>query len=394
MNIAFFLPCLTRRKDAPGHMGAMLANHFAEKGHTVFVHVDGNLSRPPVYPLRAGITLRRHPPKMTPVSETQILLELGVQRPDVIVGLYTNRACYAQVYFAHRLGVPVILSEQAGSVARREWGLSQEEREAVFLGADRIHLLQEDAAETVPGHLRSRVRIMPHPVPAARAPAVPGQSEGVKTLLYAARGMVGTDADILLRTFATVSRLAEDWQCLLAVPGWQAGRLQALAESLDIADRVRFQEDEEDLSACYEAAHLFVFPSVTAYHPMALLEAMAHGLPIVGFADCEGINALIHHGVTGLLAAPGRREATLAEAMSTLMRDAEKRAAMGAAGLKRYESSYRCDMICEKWELLLAETAGITPPASRGLSPQVPGAKTPLERAFARGAAVNLPEFF
>lgn len=393
MNIAFFIPWITQNRGGTEHVGAMLANLLAERGHAVFIHTDDDKKRSSTYPLNPGIELRCHPQKLTPVVEMQILMELAVQKPDLLVGLHLNRTFYSYVYYAHRIGVPIILSEHINPLMPRRVGsFTCEEREAIFLGADRIHLLLDEFIDTLPDYLHDRIRVLPNTVAPARALSDPGQSEGMKTLLYVGQLVPRKGVDILLRAFAAASRVVSDWQCQLAGTGNQAEQLKALAKSLGIEDRVQFLGSVEEPYRLYATAHLFALPSFDEGQPLVLLEAMAHGLPTVGFADCTGVNALIQHGETGLLAGAEPRESKLAEVLLTLMRDEKKRVAMGTAGYELYLSHYGFDQFAAKWEALVEETAAIAVPASRRLSSPVPGAKTPLERAFERGAAANLLE--
>jgi glycosyltransferase involved in cell wall biosynthesis len=75
--------------------------------------------------------------------------------------------------------------------------------------------------------------------------------------------------------------------------------------------------------------------------PYAALDAMAYGLPIVGF-DAPGVRDLVVHGETGLLAQPDDAGALAAEIMR-LARDGECRRAFGAAARRRVMAEYRLD---------------------------------------------------
>lgn len=70
--------------------------------------------------------------------------------------------------------------------------------------------------------------------------------------------------------------------------------------------------------------------------PTVILEAMALGRPVVAAAS-GGIVDLVDQGVTGLLVAPGDPPA-LSRALSTLVNDRERAAAMGRAALERARS--------------------------------------------------------
>ena len=58
----------------------------------------------------------------------------------------------------------------------------------------------------------------------------------------------------------------------------------------------------ERLRDLYRHARAFVYPSRYEGFPNALAEAMAAGLPAVAFANVSGVEDLISHGETGILA--------------------------------------------------------------------------------------------
>ncbi|MGI5915774.1 MAG: glycosyltransferase [Anaerolineae bacterium] len=68
--------------------------------------------------------------------------------------------------------------------------------------------------------------------------------------------------------------------------------------------------------------------------PIALIEAMAHGRPVVA-SDVGGVSELVEDGVTGLLVPDGDEDA-LARALSRLLSDTEMRQAMGLRARERY----------------------------------------------------------
>lgn len=68
--------------------------------------------------------------------------------------------------------------------------------------------------------------------------------------------------------------------------------LQALAASLDVSDRVHFLGYRKDILELYKAADICVFPSIQEGLPVAVMEAMACGLPIIA-TDIRGTNDLL-----------------------------------------------------------------------------------------------------
>ena len=86
----------------------------------------------------------------------------------------------------------------------------------------------------------------------------------------------------------------------------------------------------EDKLACFRRAGLFVYPSYSEGMPMAVIEAMASGLPVVA-SSAGGLPDLVQDGVTGLLVEPGKPE-QLAAALGKLIHDPALRQSMGENG--------------------------------------------------------------
>lgn len=89
----------------------------------------------------------------------------------------------------------------------------------------------------------------------------------------------------------------------------------------------------EEKLACFARADLFVFPSHSEGMPMAILEALAAGLPVVA-TSVGGIPELVADGANGFLVPP-RDPAALAEALARLCGDRALRVRMGAQSLER-----------------------------------------------------------
>jgi len=88
--------------------------------------------------------------------------------------------------------------------------------------------------------------------------------------------------------------------------------------------------DDRTLHAWYEAADLFVHPSLYEGSSLVTLEAMAHGRPVVA-TMAGGLPDKVQPGVSGWLVPPGDASA-LAAAISGALGRPERLRTMGAAG--------------------------------------------------------------
>ncbi len=158
--------------------------------------------------------------------------------------------------------------------------------------------------------------------------------------------------------------LGVEWWCVGDGPCRQS--LEDLARSLEVSDRVRFLgyvPFGPELFQLYKEADMFVHPSLTEGVPNALLEAMAHSLPVVASA-VGGIPGVITNGVHGVLVAPGRPE-LIADAISRLAQDHELviRLRRGAYA-KAHE--YSADVLMERAKQEIESTFGKIADAGEG----------------------------
>jgi D-inositol-3-phosphate glycosyltransferase len=125
----------------------------------------------------------------------------------------------------------------------------------------------------------------------------------------------------------------------------EARRFMSLARSFDVEDRVhlRGRLDRQSVPALMRSADAVV--CVPWYEPFGIvpLEAMACGVPVVVSAVGGLVDSVVD-GVTGLHVPP-RRPDRLAGALRSLLADPNRRAALGAAGVKRSRSRYGWDRI-------------------------------------------------
>lgn len=126
-----------------------------------------------------------------------------------------------------------------------------------------------------------------------------------------------------------------------------ARRLTELARRVAVADRVRIvgRLDRHQVPELLRHADLAV--CVPWYEPFGIvpLEAMSCAVPVVA-SRVGGLADTVVDGVTGLHIAP-RRPLQLARAVTSLMADPSRRAAMGAAGRARVLQRYRWDEVAD-----------------------------------------------
>lgn len=220
------------------------------------------------------------------------------------------------------------------------------------------------AAELREDYGARSVAVIPNGIaPAASPSRPPGRDDpaGGPVVLYAGRLRTRKAVAVLLEAFARLRDEHPAAALVLAGDGEQRPALERQARRLGIADAVRFAgaQPRDAMAGYYAAADLFCLPSLYEGFPLAILEAMAAGLPVVATA-VAGVPEAVEHGVTGLLVAPGDAGA-LARALAELAADPERARRMGEAGRRRIEAEYAIEGVAgdylDLWSELLAPTA-------------------------------------
>lgn len=227
---------------------------------------------------------------------------------------------------------------------RRRWrAIRQSEAFIVISGFMRELLIRQGIAP-------EKIALVP-PVIEPAAPAAPSLSSP-PLLLSVGQLIRGKGVDQLLRALPLVKG---DWQLEILGDGKDAPLLRRLAAPF--GDRVRFHGWCDDPAQWYQRARLMVLPW-RWQEPFGLVgpEALAHGVPLVGFA-VGGVGEYLLPGETGLAVPPGDLPA-LAGAIDSLLRDPEEARRLGEAGRQLVARKFSETAFMAGWNTLLAEGGG------------------------------------
>lgn len=132
--------------------------------------------------------------------------------------------------------------------------------------------------------------------------------------------------DVLLRAFRDV----EDATLVLIGDGSEREQLRSLASSLELDDRIVWQEWSDDVRSYLPAFDIFVLPSRFEGFPLVVLEALLAETAVVA-TNVGSVPEAVRHEETGLLVPPDDA-AALAAAMRRLLADADLRRSLGGRG--------------------------------------------------------------
>jgi glycosyltransferase involved in cell wall biosynthesis len=171
----------------------------------------------------------------------------------------------------------------------------------------------------------------PETLPADPAPERPRGSR----LVFVGAEWQRKGLDTLLQAIASLTDVAPDVSLAVIGPDRDDASLASLIRSLDLLDRVTVvgKASRELLKSHLWHADAFVLPSRREALGVAVLEAMAAGLPVVATA-VGGIPEMVRSGVEGVLVRPARAQ-ELSAALEQLLLNPARRALMSQAGLVR-----------------------------------------------------------
>ena len=108
-----------------------------------------------------------------------------------------------------------------------------------------------------------------------------------------------------------------------------------------------------DVAEIFAKTNIFVLPSYSEGLSNALMEAMASGCACIA-SRVGGNTFLIEEGTSGLLFTPSNRE-ELQKHLLNLIKDGNKREALGQNARKRIESMFSWDIVGKKYATLFAD---------------------------------------
>jgi len=127
--------------------------------------------------------------------------------------------------------------------------------------------------------------------------------------------------------------------------------VSTLMRLLQLQDRVEFYPATDKIKDWYRRASIYVMGSRSEGLPMVLIEAKAHGLPIVSFDCPTGPKEIIRPGVDGFLVDDDSY--AFGESVNNLIRDAELRDRMGKAGMEDVKQRFLMAPVIQEWVNLI-----------------------------------------
>lgn len=224
---------------------------------------------------------------------------------------------------------------------------------------DAVVALTQECANWLAAHSHARhIPIIPNPVawPLSRhEPKVSPAtycSAGRRILLGVGRLSAEKNFSVLIDIFSRLAASHPSWDLVILGDGPLRESLRAQADRAGLQQRVLLPGSVGNVGDWYEQAAVYAMTSLFEGFPNTLVEAMAHGLPVVSF-DCDtGPRDIVRHDVDGYLIAPGDAGA-MERALETLMADEPLRQALSTRAVEARER-FSLTRISAMWEDVFA----------------------------------------
>lgn len=272
---------------------------------------------------------------------------------NLVLALDHNNVLRLLPAFGRRLPPYVVLYHLQGEPPGRWRNALRRAAAVVAVAASQLELLR--AAGVGSTRVVANGVALPPPVGPAdrrRAREDLGVAPGATVAAAVARLSPEKGVDVLLEA---VALMAEDDRpsLVIAGDGAERNRLEAFARA-KLAGGYTFLGERGDVSPVYRAADFFVLPSRRESAPLALLEAMAHGLASAAAAVGD-VPAILAEGA-GVTFTPGSPQ-ELSRAIKTLTAEPAKRLAMGALARAAVARRYNVGHMLDEYEALFNEVS-------------------------------------
>ena len=196
------------------------------------------------------------------------------------------------------LGIRVIISERNDTTRQNHPSPWPQLRRWLYKYSDLVTANSKNALQGMKEYVpEDRLRYVPNPVCMANKKASPHKS---RLILNVGRLVPQKAQHILLEAFYKLDKsVRSDWRCEILGDGEEKENLELLIQKLQIAQETEVHGVVSYPSSYYEKAAIFILCSKYEGTPNALLEAMAHGLPVIVSNSLPGAMEYITSGENG-----------------------------------------------------------------------------------------------
>lgn len=254
-----------------------------------------------------------------------------------VVAIHTAHAwSFSDGIRRRRKALAIPLEAAMGRLTRRFIVVSEADREI----AVRYHVARADQLRIVHNGVRDTPERARHGFAAVPVVAMVARMADPKQHTMLLRAIAGVDAP---------------WRVRFIGDGPDRAAVEATIAELGIGNRVDLLGVRSDVDVLLADSQIGALVSRQEGFPLAILEAMRAGLPVIA-SDVGGVREAVEHEVTGLLV-PRDDEPALQAALLRLVADGPLRTKMGAAGRAAYEAKFTVKSMLEGTAAVYTELA-------------------------------------
>lgn len=346
MKILFLIRALGGVAGGAERVLSEVASELAKRGHLVEVASHDGPDVEDFYPLDSRIV--RH--RLGKAGAGAIRDLLSRNKPDVAVGMMYS-AYLPLALAAYGTGLPIVASEHTAYAHYRSRPLLALALRAAAHRFAAITVPSTKVQKGFPRPVERHMKVVPNPV----AQATGNRIEGRGPVLLAVGNLRAEKGHAqLIDAFARLAAQYPEWRLRIVGEGELRGELERQAAKLGITDRVELPGAVTAIEREYARAAIFAMPSHYESFGIATAEALAAGVPAIGFADCPGTNELIIDGVNGVLVEGFDRVRVLADGLAKLIGSPKLQEQLGLAGPRSVEG-FKISTVADQWEKLLQD---------------------------------------
>jgi glycosyltransferase involved in cell wall biosynthesis len=295
-----------------------------------------------------------------PTDELRRIAQLVSDRQIEVVHTHMSSASFFGVLLRRIYGIPACVATAHNRYIQPHW-MFNDRVIAVSHATRRFH----HRFNLVPAR---RIEVIPNFIDDARFHRI-SREAAMKTRtdlgLDPSCKLMGAIGDViprkglihLIRALSTIVRAVPDAH-LLCVGHQQSDyleRCQAEAQRRGVSECLTWTGSRSDIDVVLAGLDLYVLPSLEENMPLAILEAMASGCPVVATA-VGGIPECVVHEQTGLLVPPAN-DAQLADAVIRVLSDEVLQHRWGQAGRRRVAEHFSVDRGVVRLEQVFRQVA-------------------------------------
>ncbi|MGF1743150.1 glycosyltransferase family 4 protein [Vibrio profundum] len=362
MKLLFAIKHLSSASGGAERVLCTVCSDLAERGHNVSIVTLDTPGGQPFYHLDARVKLidlaigdaAQPTGVFEAIKRMKALRHIVVtEKPDVAVG------------FMHSMFIPLAFSLVGTGISTlgSEHIVPEhyQKRRFQFLLLSlsarllkKITVLSESIRSSYPATVKNKMVVVPNPIEKPTRLTKKAVRDSTHTILNVGRLNRQKDQATLIKAFAKITEDFPQWHLKIFGEGPLREELERLIEVFGLQSKVTLPGVTSAIDVEYQLADIFVISSSYEAFGLATAEAMSHGLPVIGFADCPGTNELIQNDVTGLLVdPPNDRVQALASTLSDLIKNRALQEKLSKAGQQEIEKRFSTEQVCEQWEDLL-----------------------------------------